>query len=228
MISIRNLFSEFTGTFVLVAAGTGAIIIDSLYNNIGHTGIAAVFGIAVMIMIYSVGDVSGAHLNPAVSFGFYMCGSMKFKEVIAYTAAQVTGAVTASLLLKYILPVNSASSGMTMPTLPPPKAFIMEVLLTALLMFVISQVATGSKEKGIMAGVAIGSTVALAALVFGPVTGASMNPARSLGPALAEFNFENIWIYLTAPFTGAALAITSLRVFNLDCCCSKEGCSGKS
>lgn len=225
MQNIRNLFSEFFGTFVLVSAGCGAVIADSLYGNpLGHPGIAAVFGIAVMIMIYSVGDVSGAHLNPAVTFGFFICGAVDLKQTVSYILAQTGGAVTASLFLNYIFPANSVNSGMTLPAVAYNKAFIIEVVITCILMFVISQVATGSKEKGVMAGVAIGSTVALCALVFGPVTGASMNPARSLGPAVAEMNFEAIWIYLTAPFVGSYLALTLLRVFRLDCCCSKNGC----
>ena len=206
---MRQYLSEFIGTFALVFAGTGAIIINDQNDGvISHVGVAIAFGLVIMVMIYAVGDISGAHFNPAVSLGFWVAGRFPLREVGFYTASQVLGGVLASSLLAYLLPAH-ATMGATIPTIPPFKAFLMEFVLTFFLMFVIIHVATGSKEQGTMAGIAIGGTVLLCAMFAGPVTGASMNPARSLAPALVSMTWDGLWLYLTAPFLGAILAVYS-------------------
>lgn len=216
----REFIAELLGTFNLIFIGCGAIVVHNLHPGvIGHGGVAAAFGLIVMIMIYSVGNISGAHLNPAVTLGFYLAKKISFKTVLPYMLSQFLGSITASVLLKILFP-EQADLGTTLPKTNLLSSFILEVLLTALLMFVILNVSTGHMEKGIMAGVAVGGTVLLAALVFGPLTGASMNPARSLGPALLSLHFEHLWIYLSAPFLGAILAYPSCRLVQGEECCT--------
>jgi aquaporin Z len=211
--------SEFVGTFGLVFAGTGAIIINDEFEGvITHPGIALTFGLIVMAMIYGLGDISGAHLNPAVTLGFWLAQRLSGKEIPGYWISQILGGLSASLLLKLTFP-SHPSLGSTTPAFHVISAFIFEVILTFFLMFVIIHVATGAKEKGLMAGVAIGATVALCALFAGPVTGASMNPARSLAPAIFSGTYSHLWIYLTAPFIGSALAIFLCRSMDYVGCC---------
>jgi MIP family channel proteins len=218
---MKSLISEFTGTFFLILMGCGAIVVNDQYGVLGHIGVAICFGLVVMIMIYSVGNISGAHLNPAVTFGFFLAGRIKIVQVLQYFLVQFLGAAIASFLLKLAFP-GKVSYGSTHPAVGLGTAFFIEMVVTALLIFVILNVSTGHREKGIMAGVAVGGTVALCALTAGPLTGASMNPARSLGPALAEGNLSYIWIYLTAPFIGAALVARSCRLIQGDLCCSSS------
>jgi aquaporin Z len=214
---------EFVGTFALVFAGTGAIIVNDTFDGIiTHPGIALTFGLIVMAMIYAVGDISGAHLNPAVTLGFWLAERLPAKEIPGYALSQILGGIAASLVLKLTFPTHF-NLGATLPAINFVGAFFFEVLLTFFLMFVIIHVATGAKEKGLMAGVAIGATVALAAMFAGPVTGASMNPARSLAPALLSGNFTHLWIYLTAPFFGSALAIFLCRNMDFEGCCPEPG-----
>ncbi|MCG8549549.1 MAG: aquaporin [Desulfobacterales bacterium] len=193
---------------MLVFAGTGAIVANNFSQGaVSHTGIALVFGFVVMSMIYSVGEKSGAHLNPAVTLAFYVAGRFDKNQILPYFAAQFSGSIFASLLLKLFINLPGSDLGATLPSIPPVNTFCLEIILTFILMFVIIHVATGSKEQGLMAGIAIGGTVAFEAMFAGPFTGASMNPARSLGPALISGNTQALWIYLTAPFIGAVLAI---------------------
>src|SRR5579863_2195027 len=200
---MNKYFSEYIGTFALVFAGTGAIIINDISGGvITHLGVGLVFGLIIMTMIYSLGEISGAHFNPAVSFGFWLAKRLPAKELLPFVISQVLGGVTASIFLKLIFPQHK-TLGVTLPNLISPMGcFAFETILTFFLMFVIIHVAQGAKEKGLMAGVAIGGMVALEAIFAGPVTGASMNPARSLAPAFVSGQMGFLWIYLTAPFLG--------------------------
>lgn len=206
---MNRYWAEFVGTFALVFAGTGAIIVNAASDGaVTHVGIALTFGLVVMVMIYAVGETSGAHFNPAVTFGFWLAGRFPLREVAPYVGSQVAGALLASVTLRGAFP-GDASLGATIPapSVAIWAAFLLETVLTFFLMFVIIHVATGAKERGITAGLAIGATVCLDALLGGPITGASMNPARSLAPALVSGNLGALWLYMVAPLLGAALAV---------------------
>lgn len=219
----KRLAAEFLGTFALVFAGTGAITINEVTDGtIGHAGIALTFGLVVLAFIYALGDVSGAHFNPAVSLGFWFAGRFERRDVLPYITAQISGAMTASALLRVLFPA-SKTLGATLPARGAWQSFILELVLTFLLMLVILSVSTGAKEKGITAGIAVGSVIALEAMFAGPISGASMNPARSLSPALVSGQIAELWIYLTAPVLGALLAIFACRcVRDKDCCGSAD------
>jgi aquaporin Z len=204
---MRRYAAEFFGTFALVFAGTGAIVINAVSGGaVSHVGIGLTFGLIVMAMIYALGEVSGAHLNPAVTLGFFLARRFPASSVLPYLLSQSAGALLASAILRLLFG-NIAHLGATLPAGPTSQSFFLEVILTAVLMFVILCLATGSKEQGLMAGIAIGATVGLEALFAGPICGASMNPARSLAPAFISAHTASLWIYLTAPFLGAALAV---------------------
>lgn len=201
------LLAEFLGTFALVFAGTGAIVINGVSGGaITHVGIALTFGFIVLAMIYTFGDVSGAHLNPAVTIAFAAARRFAWRDVPGYVAAQTTGALAASGLLRLLFP-TAAKLGATLPAGPALQSFVLETVLTALLMLVVLNVSAGAKEKGITAGIVVGSVIALEAMFAGPVSGASMNPARSLAPAVVSGHLEHLWIYLTAPTLGALLVV---------------------
>lgn len=209
---MRKPLAEFIGTFILVFAGTGAIVIDDVSGGkIGHPGIALVFGLVVMVLIYALGDISGAHFNPAVTLGFWVARRFPSRWVAPYIASQVAGALFASLLLR-ILFANASGLGATNPSGPAWQSAILEVVMMAFLMLVILNVSEGSKEKGIMAGVAVGGAIAVDALFGGPISGASMNPARSLAPALVAGSMKHVWIYLVAPLAGSLLAVVTARL----------------
>lgn len=204
---MRKAIAEFVGTFCLVFAGTGAIVVNQASGGtVTHVGVSLTFGLIVMTMIYALGDVSGAHLNPAVTAGFWLARRMPGREAIVYALVQVVGAIAASALLRAMFP-DSDTLGITIPVGPVWRSFILEIFLTFVLMLVILSVSQGSREKGIMAGIAIGSVVALEAMFAGPICGASMNPARSLAPALISNHLASLWVYLTAPVIGAACAV---------------------
>lgn len=204
---MNRWLAEYLGTLALVFAGTGAIVVNQeTHGAITHPGIALTFGLIVLAMIYTLGDVSGAHLNPAVSTAFAAAGRFPWRDVPGYAVAQVAGAITASALLRVLFP-SSALLGTTQPAGPLHQSFLLELLLTGLLMLVILGVSTGAREKGITAGIAVGAVIALEAMFAGPISGASMNPARSLGPALVSGHLEALWIYLLAPVLGATLAV---------------------
>ena len=211
---MRKYVAELLGTYALVFAGTGAVIIDQeTGGSITHGGVAITFGLIVMSMIYALGNVSGAHLNPAVTIAFTIAKRFKWKEVPGYIAAQIVGACLASATLRLLFPANDLL-GATLPLHSELQSFVLEVLLTFFLMLVIINVATGSKEQGMFAGLAIGSVVALEAMFAGPICGASMNPARSLAPALISGHLQHLWIYLVAPTVGAIAAIPVWRYVN--------------
>jgi aquaporin NIP len=206
-----KLIAEAIGTFALLFAGTGAVVVNDISGGVvTHVGIALTFALVIMAMIYAVGEVSGAHFNPAVTVGFWLAGRFPARHVLPYIASQCGGALLASILLRLLFSTH-ATLGATLPVGGVVPAFVIEVVLSFFLMFVIINVATGSKEQGIMAGAAIGATVGLSALFGGPISGASMNPARSLAPALVTVNVAELWIYLVAPLVGAALAIIAYR-----------------
>jgi aquaporin NIP len=217
---MKKILGELFGTFALVFAGTGAIVINGASNGvIGHAGIALTFGLIVVAMIYALGDVSGAHLNPAVTIAFAASRRFSWSEVPTYIAAQITGAFAASGTLRLLFPAD-AKLGATLPAGLPMQSFVLEVILTALLMFVILSVSTGAKEKGITAGIAIGAVIALEAMFAGPICGASMNPARSIAPAVVSGNLQHLWIYLTAPVLGALIAVPlCCGIREPGCCC---------
>jgi aquaporin Z len=204
---MRKFAAEAFGTFALVFAGTGAIVVNDTHGGaITHVGIALTFGLIVLAMIYAVGDVSGAHLNPAVTLGFVVAGRFPWAAVPGYVAAQVAGAFLASGLLRAMFPEHG-TLGATLPAGPAGQSFVMEFVLTLVLMVVILGVSTGAKEKGVLAGVAVGAVIALEALFGGPVCGASMNPARSLAPAVVGGKTAFLWVYLTAPVLGAVAGV---------------------
>lgn len=208
---MRKYIAEAIGTFAIVFCGTGAIIIDhETAGTISHAGIAITFGLIVMSMIYALGNISGAHLNPAVSIAFTLAGRFSLKELFPYIISQITGALLASLILRYLFP-NNELLGATLPAASESQSFILEFILTFFLMLVIINVATGSKEQGMFAGLAIGAMVLLEAMFAGPICGASMNPARSLAPAIISGHTEQLWIYLTATTSGAALAVPTWK-----------------
>ncbi len=216
---MRKYFSECIGTFSLVFCGTGAMTINEITGgDVTHVGIAITWGLIVMAMIYAFGEISGAHFNPAVTIAFAYAKKFKWKEVPKYIIAQCIGAIFASSLLLFLFP-DSEYLGGTIPNIDSMRAFILELLLTYFLMVVIINVSTGSKETGTMAGIAIGGVVLLEAMFAGPITKASMNPARSLGPALLSGHWEYQWLYFIAPVVGALLAVATCRLVKPDDCC---------
>jgi aquaporin NIP len=221
---MKQLFAESLGTFALVFAGTGAIVINQAsHGAISHAGIALTFGLTVLAMIYAFGDVSGAHLNPAVTAAFAAAGRFPWREVPGYVGAQLVGAFLASTLLRLLFP-DDQYLGATLPAGSGSQSFVLEAVLTFILMLVILSVSTGAKEKGITAGIAIGAVIAMEAMFAGPISGASMNPARSVAPAVVSGHLENLWVYLAGPFLGALLAIPACcGVREPGCCCRGAG-----
>ena len=204
---MRKLAAEAFGTFCLVFAGTGAVVVNDAHGGVvTHVGVALTFGLVVLAMIYTVGDVSGCHLNPAVTLGFFAARRFEWRRVVPYILAQCVGAVLASLALRAMFPAHP-SLGATLPAGNALQSWVMEFVLTLMLMVVILSVSTGSKEKGILAGVAVGAVIALEAMFAGPVSGASMNPARSLAPAVVAGRLDHLWLYLTAPVVGALTGV---------------------
>ena len=214
---LQRCVAELLGTFVLIVCGCGAVVVNELTPTPGtpgvvtHPGVALVWGLVVLALVYALGDLSGCHINPAVTVGFAVAGRFAWKEVLPYTAAQVVGAVAASLFLKLLFPA-SVTLGATLPAGDVWQSFALEVFLTWFLMLTVLGVSTGAKEKGITAGIAVGAVIGLEALFAGPICGASMNPARSLAPAVVSGNTAAVWVYLLAPTLGAVLAVPTYSV----------------
>jgi MIP family channel proteins len=209
----RRALAEGFAAFALVFAGCGAIVTDATNGGeLGVIGTALVFGLVIMAMVYATGHLSGAHINPAVTIAFTLTRHFPARQALAYIAAQLTGAALAALALLAIWPNQPAALGATIPSIGAGSALAYEVIMTAFLMFVIMAVATDTRAQGAGAAIAIGGTVGLDALFGGPLTGASMNPARSFGPALASGEWHDFWIYIVGPFTGAALGVLAYQV----------------
>jgi aquaporin NIP len=200
---MHRLFAEYIGAFALVFAGTGAIVIDAeTGGGVGHIGIGLTFGLVIMVMIYAVGHISGAHFNPAVTLGFAIGRHFPWALVPRFWAAQLLGGITASLLLRAMFG-DTANLGATLPRGSASQSFVLEAVLTFFLMFVITSVATDTRAVGQAAAIAIGGTIGLEALFAGPISGASMNPARSLAPALVSWTWSDQWLYILGPAIGA-------------------------
>jgi MIP family channel proteins len=203
--NLRPLVAEAIGTFALVFAGCGAIMVDHKTGQLGHVGVAITFGLVIAFGIYSVGHISGAHFNPAVTFAFALSRHFPWSRAVAYWGAQLVGAITAAAVLRGSLG-NIANVGATLPSGSQGQSFLWELIMTFFLMFVIMAVATDTRAVGEAAAIAVGGTVLLDAMFGGPISGASMNPARSTGPALVSGNLHALWLYIVAPICGASLA----------------------
>ncbi|WP_299672296.1 aquaporin [uncultured Polaribacter sp.] len=221
---MKKYIAEFIGTFSMIFCGTGAMAVNEVTGGeVTHVGIAITWGLIVMAMIYAFGETSGAHFNPAVSIAFAYAKKFAWKEVPKYIVAQILGAFAASFLLWFLFP-ESENLGATIPTVTVWRAFVLELLLTFFLMVVIINVSTGSKEMGIIAGIAVGGVILLEAMFAGPITNASMNPARSIAPNMVSGNIEGLWLYILAPILGALLAVVSCKLIKDDDCCDTTNC----
>jgi len=203
---VRRSAAEALAAFALVFAGCGAIVANQhSHGALGVVGVGLVFGLVITVMVYATGHLSGAHINPAVTLAFTLTRHFPARDAIAYIAAQLVGATVAALALLAVWTDRPAQLGATVPSVGTGSALVYEVLLTAILMFVITAVATDTRAVGAAAAIAIGGTVGLDAIFGGPITGASMNPARSLAPALATGEWHDFWIYVVGPVAGAAI-----------------------
>jgi aquaporin NIP len=206
----RPLAAEFIGTFALVFAGAGAVMVDAKTHALGHVGVAITFGLVIMAMIYAVGHVSGAHFNGAVTFAFALSRHFPWSRAAGYWCAQLLGAVAAAGLLRASLG-DVAHVGATLPSGSQGQSFLWELVLTFFLMFVFMAVATDTRAVGEAAAIAIGGTIGLDAMFGGPISGASMNPMRSFGPALVAGEFHALWLYVVAPVAGASLGAVAYQ-----------------
>jgi aquaporin NIP len=214
---LRRASAEALAAFALVFAGCGAAVTDARYDGaLGTLGVGLVFGLVIMVMVYATGHLSGAHINPAVTIAFTLTRHFPPRDASAYVVAQVAGAVAGALLLLAVWPDQPGELGATLPSVGAGSAFAYELVLTAFLMFVIMAVATDTRAVGAAAAIAIGGTVGLDALFGGPVTGASMNPARSFGPALAAGQWQDFWIYVAGPVAGAGLGALAYQLVRGD------------
>jgi len=219
MEGMKKLWAEAIGTFCLVFAGTGALVVNAQTRGaVTHVGVCLVFGLVIAAMIAALGDVSGAHFNPAVTLGFRVAKRFEGRLVLPYLFAQFAGAIAASLVLRLLFPL-APDLGATHPSGSSVQSFVLEAILTAILMFVILGVSSGAAEKGLTAGLSIGAVVALEALFAGPICGASMNPARSLAPALVGWQLSALWIYIIAPVIGAGIGVVGCRLVREEGCC---------
>lgn len=214
----RRLVAEAFGTFCLVFAGTGAVIIDEVTRGgVTHVGVALTFGMVVMVMIYALGQVSGCHINPAVTVGLCAAGRFDRRSVLPYVGSQCLGALLASGTLRLVFPENGGL-GATVPVGSDARSFVLEFVLTLILMFVVLALSTGSSEAKLLGGVIVGSVIGFEALFAGPISGASMNPARSLAPAIVSMRLDHLWIYLVAPIAGALAGVPLWRCIHSPSC----------
>lgn len=210
---IQKLIAELFGTYFLIFAGCGAVVVNSDKDKVvSHPGISIVWGLVVMVMVYSVGHISGAHFNPAVTIAFATCKRFPWKQLPAYISAQVIGSTLASGTLRLIFNGEQDRFAGTLPAGSDIQSLVLEFIITFYLMFVISGVATDNRAIGELAGLAVGATVLLNVMFAGPISGASMNPARSLGPAIVSSHYKGLWIYMVGPTTGA---IAGAWLYNL-------------
>ena len=217
--NMKKYWAELLGTYILVFVGAGAVVIDSVTGGgVSHLGIGLTFGLVVMAMIYAIGDVSGAHINPAVTIAFAVAKRLPKNEIFPYVSFQILGAILASATLYFMFP-GAETMGQTLPLNDNwLQSFVLELILTFILMFVVLNVSTGAKEKGITAALAIGGVVAFEATFAGPICGASMNPARSIGPAIFSGDLTHLWLYVVATTLGAILAVYSCKlIHDKDC-----------
>ena len=210
---LRRALAEGLAAFALVFAGCGAIVANTVHPGaLGGIGVSATFGLVIMAMVYATGHLSGAHVNPAVTIAFTLTRHFPLRDAAAYVAAQLAGATAGAFVLLAAWSDKPAHLGATLPTVPAGTGLLYEVVLSAFLMFVIVAVATDTRAVGAAAALAIGGTVGLDALFGGPITGASMNPARSFGPALASGTWTDFWIYVAGPIVGAALGALAYQL----------------
>ncbi|KAL5839258.1 hypothetical protein ACOSQ3_011965 [Xanthoceras sorbifolium] len=201
---VQKIIAEVVGTYFLIFAGCGSVVVNSGYEKVvTQPGISIVWGLAVMVLVYSVGHISGAHFNPSVTIAFATCKRFPWKQVPAYVAAQVLGSTLAAGTLRLLFNGKQDHFAGTLPTRSDAQSFVIEFIITFYLMFIISGVSTDNRATDEFAGIAIGSTILLNVMIFGPVSGASMNPARSLGPAIVSNQYKGVWIYMVAPTLGA-------------------------
>jgi aquaporin Z len=224
----HRLWAEAFGTFCLVFAGTGAVVIDEATGgSVSHVGVALTFGLVVMVLVYALGRVSGCHINPAVTLGLFTAGKFPAARVVPYVVSQCLGALAASGVLRLLFP-ESVMLGATVPAGSAVQALVLEFMLTGFLMFVILSMSKAEKAEQMLTGLVVGAVIGLEALFAGPITGASMNPARSLGPAVVSLQLGSVWIYLVAPIAGAVASVSLWRCIHGSADCSaleSEGCT---
>lgn len=215
----RRLYAEAFGTFCLVFAGTGAAVVDEVtHGRVTHVGVSLTFGLVVMAMIYSLGKASGCHINPAVTLGLFAAGRFERPLVLPYIGSQCAGAFLASGALRMLFP-DSSRLGATIPAGSDLQSLALEFVLTLVLMFVILSVSGGNDAGQLLGGIIVGGVIGLEALFAGPISGASMNPARSLAPAVVAMQLDHVWIYLVAPIVGALVSVPLVRCIHSSPCC---------
>ena len=209
----RRLAAEAIGTGILVFGGCGAVVTDTVNDGaLGVVGVGLAFFLVILALIAALGHLSGAHFNPGVSLSFFLTRHLPGRDLVTYVAAQMAGAVAGALLLLAVWPDAPGALGATVPSIATGRALLVEITITAILMFIVMSVATDTRAAGTPAALVVGATVGLAAIAFGPVTGASMNLARSFGPALVAGEWTDFWIYVVGPFIGAPLGALAYQM----------------